>query len=276
MSASIKHRFHIVKIMLTRMLYNNSELKEMKNYNNKTLNSIIKAIKTIKISNYNDTDLKIFEKLESYRLKLMNNNSLVSYKVFGSNKVRTVSDVCKKDASKKKWCMFYYYLIKNLQSQNFLEIGTNLGVSGFYILEGLKNSSKYFFLTLEGLPQYCDIANNYFSKISPASNYKILKGLYKETFPKVFNENKKFDTIFIDGNHTKDATIKYFEQLKNIVQYPAVFLFDDIYWSDGMEEAWEYIKKDKDVTFTIDLIKLGIVVLEKNFPQSNVNFNLIL
>jgi hypothetical protein len=40
-------------------------------------------------------------------------------------------------------------------------------------------------------------------------------------------------------------------------------IFDDIYWSLGMKEAWQEIKAHKDVTVTIDLFWIGLVFVRK-------------
>ena len=41
-----------------------------------------------------------------------------------------------------------------------------------------------------------------------------------------------------------------------------------------MTEAWEIIKKDTAVNFSIDLYEQGIIVMDKNETQPNQNFNL--
>ena len=42
-----------------------------------------------------------------------------------------------------------------------------------------------------------------------------------------------------------------------------IFIFDDIYWSKGMTEAWETIKKHPQVTVTIDTFFWGFVSFRK-------------
>lgn len=74
---------------------------------------------------------------------------------------------------------------------------------------------------------------------------------------------KKFDLIYLDGNHTYEATINYFKTLLSHVHDSSVMIFDDIYWSEGMTKAWEEIKAHPAVTVTIDLFKLGLVFFRK-------------
>ena len=39
----------------------------------------------------------------------------------------------------------------------------------------------------------------------------------------------------------------------------SIFVFDDIYWSEGMQRAWKEICANKEVTLSVDLFYFGIV-----------------
>jgi predicted O-methyltransferase YrrM len=65
--------------------------------------------------------------------------------------------------------------------------------------------------------------------------------------------------IYFDGNHSKKATLDYFELLLPTITNETVWIFDDIHWSSDMEEAWEIIKNHPKVTVTIDTFQWGIV-----------------
>lgn len=74
-----------------------------------------------------------------------------------------------------------------------------------------------------------------------------------------YNLQPTTDLIYFDGNHQKEATLKYFHQLLPLAHNDSVFIFDDIHWSKGMEEAWEEIKAHPRVRVTIDSFFWGIV-----------------
>ncbi|MFZ0597916.1 MAG: class I SAM-dependent methyltransferase, partial [Flavobacterium sp.] len=76
---------------------------------------------------------------------------------------------------------------------------------------------------------------------------------------KLETETKNFDLIYFDGNHSKKATLAYFELLLITITNDSVWIFDDIHWSQEMEEAWEIIKKHPKVTVTIDTFQWGFV-----------------
>ncbi|MFT7336346.1 MAG: putative O-methyltransferase YrrM [Porticoccaceae bacterium] len=68
-----------------------------------------------------------------------------------------------------------------------------------------------------------------------------------------------FQLIYFDGNHSKKATLDYFELLLPTITNETVWIFDDIHWSYDMEQAWEMIKKHPKVTVTIDTFQWGLV-----------------
>ena len=75
--------------------------------------------------------------------------------------------------------------------------------------------------------------------------------------------------IYFDGNHSKHATLEYFELLLPSVTNETVWIFDDIHWSKDMEEAWETIKNNQNVTVTIDTFQWGIVFFRKEQPKEH-------
>ena len=75
--------------------------------------------------------------------------------------------------------------------------------------------------------------------------------------------------FFFDGNHHQEPTLNYFNQCLEYSKNDSVFIFDDIHWSDEMEEAWEEIKKNPKVTITIDLFFMGLVFFRKEQAKEN-------
>lgn len=263
-----KHR-----LIFKRRLHQYKTLKSISRIDNPTLQNIISAFKTVKNQSYVKEDLDAFSRCENYRNNLLKDTRVVTYEVFSSNQTALVSDICKKAASQPKWCEFLYMITKSFKTPKVLEIGTNLGVSGTYILEAIKDKDGCF-VTMEGLPKLCEIATQQFSNISDASNFEVVKGLYDNTFPKVINKDIAFNLLFIDGNHKKEPTLDYFNALKSKISTPTLFVFDDIYWSEEMKEAWQIIINDKDVNFSIDLYEQGLVIIDKNETVGKKHFNL--
>ncbi|RZJ26522.1 MAG: class I SAM-dependent methyltransferase, partial [Flavobacterium sp.] len=143
-----------------------------------------------------------------------------------------------------------------------------------YILSAIKSRTGSKLTTMEGLPQLCRIAGANFEKISGPDSFEIIQGLYDETFPKLMKRTEVYDVVFIDGNHKKKPTLDYFNLLKTKTSDKAVFVFDDINWDKEMKEAWRIIQADTDINFSIDLYKLGIVLIDKTTRPQHVNAEL--
>ncbi|MGB7394937.1 MAG: class I SAM-dependent methyltransferase [Pricia sp.] len=251
-----------------------NELRKIKEYRNSSLDQVAAAITSVKNKNFTKEDRQAFQNCENYRNELLQDETLISYEIFGSDQTAKVKDICKNAASSQEWCQFLYFLAKKTKASNILEIGTNLGISGSYTLESIRDYPNAKLTTMEGLPQLCKISGKQFASLVPSDKYDIIEGLFDTTFPKLLTDAIQFDLLFIDGNHQKEPTLHYFEALKNKINSPAIFVFDDINWSSDMQEAWEIIKNDSGVNFTIDLYKQGVVIIDQQDSNQNVQFSL--
>lgn len=225
-------------------------------------NSIVSAFAYCK--NNKSEDRKVFDEMEKYRTSLLQNKSTVTFEIFNSPKKSDISTICKKAASPKQWCHLFYYLCKIIKAKNVLELGTNLGVSGQYFLAALSDNEEATFITMEAHPQYCHIARERFKEVVPAVNTQVIEGFYENTLDEVLTNTRKFDLVFIDGHHKKDATLMYFDKIKPHLRHGAIVIFDDINWSNEMQDLWEIIKTDVSVLLTVDFYKLGIVIYSSN------------
>lgn len=256
------------------MLNQSAEVKAIRAFDNAWLNAVVDAFLAAKEANFSGEDMASFERCEQFRNQLLQDESLVSYEIFQKDDFKKVADICQKAASPKTWCHFIYKIIRNAEIKSVLEIGTNLGVSGTYILEGIKVHPNPYFVTMEGVPQLCEIATKQFEQIIPTDKFSVFQGLYQDTFPEVTGMDISFDLLFIDGNHQKDPTIEYFNVLKEKIGDRAIFIFDDINWSKGMKEAWQIVSNDPQVNYSIDLYKQGIVIIDKKDSNKHKKFRL--
>jgi predicted O-methyltransferase YrrM len=88
-----------------------------------------------------------------------------------------------------------------------------------------------------------------------------LRGDFKDVIQQLKPES--YDLIFFDGNHKKEPTLEYFDTLLSCVHNETVFIFDDIYWSKGMTEAWKTMIQHPKVTVSIDTFFWGILFFRK-------------
>ena len=211
-----------------------------------------------------------FNQIQKYQQSLLDNEQTINVtdfgagsRVFNSN-TRKISAIAKNAGISNKRAKLLIKIIRYFNPENILEIGTSLGIGTACLSLG-NPSSKI--TTLEGCPKTAKIAKEYFKKFK-LNNINLEIGDFKSTLPKTL-KNKKYDLIYFDGNHQKDATIHYFEQCLTTSHNDSVFIFDDIHWSKGMEEAWNYIRNHNKVTVSIDTFQWGIVFFRKEQPKEH-------
>ena len=100
-------------------------------------------------------------------------------------------------------------------------------------------------------------------------NTSIILGDFNLTLANKLKEILTIDLDFIDGNHQEDPTIDYFKECLKYANNNTIFIFDDIHWSKGMENAWDYIKSHQKTTLTIDLFFVGVVFIKSELSKEN-------
>jgi predicted O-methyltransferase YrrM len=205
-----------------------------------------------------------FEEIENVRGSLLSNDKEIEVtdfgagsKVFKSNR-RKINAIAKYSLKEEKYGQLIFRLINFVGANTILELGTSLGVTTMYMA---KANSKANVFTIEGCNKIASIAQNNFSKLS-IHNIDVRTGNIDEELPKLLSEIDRVDVALVDGNHTEEATVRYFELLLTKSIKKSVLVFDDIYWSKEMNNAWQYIKQHERVTHSIDLFDLGIVFLK--------------
>lgn len=223
---------------------------------------------------YNKTKFEAYTKLKQYKKELLQSNTVLQItdlgegsKVLDANQ-RNVGKMAKTSSSSKKDSNLLYRLSDYFKFKTVLELGTSLGM-GTYALAIAIPTSKI--ITIEGCPNTSNFAQSQL-KNHHINNVEFLIGNFSDTIPNLKNNN--FDFIFFDGHHNKEATIEYFEALLPKTHNETVFVFDDIYWSEGMTEAWEYIKNHVTVTVTVDVFHLGFVFFRKEQAKEHFRIRL--
>lgn len=216
----------------------------------------------------NDRNCKAIARL---RKNLCKSEKIISITDFGAgshintSKKRKIKDIAKNSAKNKKFGKLLYRIVNHYKPKNILEFGTSLGISTLYLAMGNQKSTVF---TLEGCPETAKIAKNNFNEMA-IQNISITTGKFSKTIEKELTKMESVDLVFIDGNHKHKPTIKYFEKSLKYVNNETIFIFDDIHWSQGMENAWEHIKSHQKTTLTIDLFYLGIVFIKSELSKEN-------
>ena len=206
-----------------------------------------------------------FSGIEALRKKLYADKNLISVTDFGAgsrvnnDKQRTIRDIAKSAVSGSWKCQLLFRMILYFKPKTILELGTSLGISTLYLSMADGRSQIY---TLEGCPNISAVAKRNFS-LFKRKNIILKTGPFSQTLSTILETAQPLDFIFIDGHHSQEATIQYFQQCLPYCHKDTVLVFDDIYWSEGMQQAWLEIKQNSRVTLSIDLFFMGLVFFQE-------------
>lgn len=216
-----------------------------------------------------DRHYYIFEEIEALRKKLLNDHTILEIEDLGAgskttkSKQRSIKSIASSAVSPAYQSQFLYKLAQYLRAQNIVELGTSLGISALYLSA---YSSKVNLFSLEGSKSILEVANNNFRSFNK-KNISTLLGHFDETLPQAISNIDKLDMVYIDGNHAKKPTLKYFEECLDNIHDQSVLIFDDIYWSREMTAAWDVIKSNHMVRLSLDMYYFGIVFFNSNIKK---------
>ncbi|MCP2027628.1 putative O-methyltransferase YrrM [Flavobacterium sp. HSC-32F16] len=206
-----------------------------------------------------------YQILKNYRKSLLENKNFIEVtdfgvgsKVFKSNR-RQISKIASTAGISPKRAELLFRVTNYFQPKNILEIGTSLGLATSALALG---NTKAKVITLEGCPQtadQCQLQLQKFNLDNVDSVVTEFDSYLQDIKLRLKTETENFDLIYFDGNHSKKATLAYFELLLPTINNDSVWIFDDIHWSPEMEQAWEIIKNHPKVKVTIDTFQWGFV-----------------
>jgi predicted O-methyltransferase YrrM len=172
------------------------------------------------------------------------------------NAEREISGLVKISSVNKKYGRLLFRIAHYYQPSSILEIGTSIGVSSMYLSCGSPKSMLY---TVEGNQTLIDVAKENLKALGN-QNVNFNCGLFDDILEEILPKIEKPELVFIDGNHTYEATIRYYQLIRPFVSRGMIIL-DDIYWSKEMQKAWQEICLKE--TVSIDLFQFGIIILEE-------------
>lgn len=208
---------------------------------------------------YDHTIHQEYNTLKQFRKELFNNSSTINITDFGSgsrvfkSNSRIISKMAKTSGITSRRAKLLVRMVKYFEPKHILELGTSLGLGTSALSLGNKCAH---ITTIEGCPDTAKIAQQQFDTFK-LNTIDLRVGTFETQLPEL--TSNKYDFVYIDGNHQKEATLRYFESLLPTTNNNTIFIFDDIHWSEGMTEAWELIKEHPRVTVSIDTFFWGIV-----------------
>jgi len=210
-----------------------------------------------------------YEVVEGLRSGLKKDQRVLTVEDMGAgsvnmkNKERAVKTIARHSLKPARFGKLLYRMARYYQPASIVELGTSLGITTCYLAMGAADRPV---ITLEGAPAVARVAQEQFEKAG-LTNISLRPGNFDTSFPAVLQELPETAFVFVDGNHRKAPTLRYFEAALQKAGNDTMLIFDDIHWSREMEEAWAIIKSHPSVQCTIDLFFIGIVLFRREFHE---------
>lgn len=199
-----------------------------------------------------------FDKIEKTRSMLLQDSTLLSSGDFGAGSKkkrtrRTIGDVTRVASVNDRYGRLLYRLAGYYKPFHIIELGTATGISTQYLSLGNPNAEV---ITVEGNTQLAEVASRNF-RVNRIKNVTVINSSFDDVLPQLANYIGPGDLVYIDGNHTAEATWRYYSAFISRGKNP-IIVIDDINWSHDMRSAWRKIRSHAGKGIMIDLFHMGI------------------
>jgi len=211
------------------------------------------------------TDCSDFNIIENIRSGLVRDSTPLSDFNFGAgtrNRQRTVGATIRVSSVSARYGRLLYRLAAWHRPSQVIELGTAAGISTLYLASGFREAEV---ITVEGHPQLASLAEDNFRK-SGLKNVTVLNVPFETAISYMSRKLAPDALVFIDGNHTREATLKYFSALAGHSGIQTILVMDDINWSPGMRSAWQMIRKKTSSGIFMDLFLMGMYFSNSRSP----------
>lgn len=221
--------------------------------------------------------LSSFVDVCDYKEKLLGSSDEVSVRDFGAGSKRMkkskrkIADIAKNSSTMMRFGGVFQKIVENFDVKSVLELGTSLGVGTMCFA---KTSSKTKVTTIDACRETQNYAKQQFEQMK-IRNVEFINSRFDDVFDSDALR-QKYDLIFLDGNHTYEATIKYFKySTQKLCNEKYIIIVDDINWSHDMYRAWEEFVAEKNDSLRINLFRCGIIFSGYSLPNISVRAKIL-
>jgi predicted O-methyltransferase YrrM len=220
-----------------------------------------------------EENITAYAAIEKRRAHLLKDKRALFYEDFGASaksRKMLVSNIASKHLKPRRIAQIIARIRQYLNSNHCVELGTSLGITTQYL--ALNANPNTLIHTIEASKEVRNIA---LEELSENASIVSHLGTFDEKLPDILQKLQSIDLLFIDGNHSYEATLRYFNLCKPYLHNDSLLIFDDIYWSKGMTNAWEEIKADPMVKVSVDLFFIGLVFFRKEQVKENFKLRIL-
>ncbi len=207
-----------------------------------------------------------FNDIELLRKQLLLRDEYITYpdrRNKGKMRRRTVGSIVKREAIKPKHGALLFRLANYFKSRNILQLGPAMGLSTLYLTS---YAPDVHCIALETVPEFASIAEQVYKKASRAS-IDLRVGSYRKLLPDALDNLKELDFVFFNTLYESEDNLWLFNECIKHVHDGTLFVFEGIKENRTMRQFWHDVCLHPDVTVTLDLYSLGIIVFHKKLHK---------
>lgn len=212
---------------------------------------------------------KVEPDITALKQRLKEDDSVIFQK-FGAYsqhpKETKISQIAKSGISSFRDSLILKSLINYSESTNVLELGASVGLNAIVLAKGADISIT----SVDIDTNLVEIARENAIGLDLEDSISFVNEDIDEFLNQTQKQEIKYDFVYVDANHTYDATIRYFNKLKTMINPTAIVVFDDINWSRSMHKAWRAIKADINKGLIIENFNMGIWIKNSNSVTSYI------
>lgn len=199
----------------------------------------------------------VYSAAETRRNELLRDSSKIWVDDFGTGRscYRRVCDIASGSAVSQKYGALLGFFAARSTGGAIIELGTSLGIGTHYLAEANRQAA---IVTVEGSEAQAKIAVTGFRKAG-FDNIEMITGNFDNHIESVIERYPLPGLVFIDGNHTGDALLRYFDAFASAASCNTVIIADDIDYSGDMSGAWNMIRRDERVAASVDTGRMGML-----------------
>ncbi len=184
--------------------------------------------------------------------------------VKGNKQNLPVGRLIKSSAIRPKYGRLLHRLVQYFQPDTIVELGTCGGISTLYLASGHDIPVH----TVEGEEPLVALANQLF-KETGLNNIFTYQMAFDQFIYDRLPDIKGNKLVFLDGDHEKSATLRYFQDMLPSLNEHSILVIDDIHGNPGMEEAWRTIISLPEVSLDLDFFQLGVLFFNNNLSKEH-------
>lgn len=181
----------------------------------------------------------------------------------GLRKNRAIAEIVKREGIKPKHGALLFRLTNYFKSKNILQIGTSMGLSTLYLTSYAKGLKC---IALENVPEFATIAEKALSK-GGRNPIDLRIGSYNELVPKAVKDFDRLDFVYFNTLHEQQNNLWLFKECMKQAHNDTVFVFEGINANQTMRDLWKEICACPEVTVSLDLYSLGIILFNKRLHK---------